>query len=115
MLHSFKKNKWGYLLMILSTFLVCFGQYFWKISKQNILFLLFGFLLYGLGAITMMIAYKFGKLSVLQPILSINYVLAVLIGVFLLNETIELYNILGIIMILIGVTLIVGGDLNDYT
>lgn len=49
-------------------------------------------------------------LSVLQPVLSLNYILSSLLGFFILNETITSNKLLGILIITIGVILISGGD-----
>lgn len=111
MLNSLKKNKKGILLMMVSSVCVCFGQLFWKLSVSlGILSLLFGFFLYGIGALVMVIAYKYGKLSVLQPVLSLNYVLTIILAITVLNEKITLLKTGGIIVIIIGVILIGGGD-----
>jgi len=97
--------------MLVSSLMACLGQLLWKMSTQGeLLYLLCGFLLYGLGAIIMMVAYRYGSLSVLQPILSVNYVLSLLIGYFILDENISYLNILGVIVIILGVILIAGGD-----
>lgn len=108
---SLKRNKIGIILMLVSSLMACLGQLLWKISTQGeLLYLFCGFLLYGLGAIIMVLAYRYGSLSVLQPILSINYVLSLLIGYFILDETISFHNIVGVILVMIGVVLIAGGD-----
>lgn len=92
---SLKRNKIGIILMLVSSLMACLGQLLWKISTQGeLLYLFCGFLLYGLGAIVMMVAYRYGSLSVLQPILSVNYVLSLLIGYFILDENISYLNIL---------------------
>lgn len=72
--------------------------------------MMIGFVLYGLGALSMIISYKFGKVSVLQPILSLNYVISLFLGYFILHEIITLTKIIGIVIIIIGVILIAGGD-----
>lgn len=97
--------------MVFSSLFACFGQLLWKLSADgSTLTLLGGFLLYGLGALVMMTAYRFGSLSVLQPILSINYVLSCLIGYFWLGEHLTVVNVLGVAAVFIGVILIAGGD-----
>lgn len=111
MVESFKKNRHGILLMALSSICVCIGQLLWKLtSEYGIVALLSGFLLYGVGAIIMIVAYKFGNLSVLQPILSLNYVFSIILGAIILNESIHLIKLIGIIIIIAGVILIAGGD-----
>lgn len=111
MKNSFAKNKKGILLMILSSVFVCFGQLMWKIAvDKGIYLLLLGFILYGFGALIMLIAYRFGSLSVLQPVLSLNYVLAIIIGITILNENVTIARILGIIIVISGIIFIAGGD-----
>lgn len=111
MRESFEKNKKGILLMILSSVCVCVGQLFWKLSaEKGILMLLMGFGLYGIGALVMLIAYRYGKLSVLQPVLSLNYALGVILGAMVLNEAVSGVKWLGVLVIMAGVILIAGGD-----
>jgi undecaprenyl phosphate-alpha-L-ara4N flippase subunit ArnE len=111
MLESFKKNKYGILLMGISSICVCVGQLLWKLSvNDGILFLIIGFAFYGIGAVVMLIAYKFGSLSVLQPMLSLNYVLSIILASTILNEEITLMKVIGVLIIIVGVILIGGGD-----
>ena len=109
---SLEKNGKGILLMICSSVLACFGQLLWKLAVDGnlLLSLLMGFILYGIGAIVMIVAYKFGSLSVLQPILSVNYILSVLLGYFVLGEQLTMVNIAGVIAVFIGVVLIARGE-----
>ena len=58
----------------------------------------------------MIIAYKFGKLSVLQPILSLNYVLSIILAATVLKEEITILKCIGVLVIIIGVIMIAGGD-----
>ncbi len=86
MIDSFQKNKKGILLMLVSSVCVCIGQLLWKLSaEEGILVLLAGFAFYGVGAMVMILAYRFGKLSVLQPMLSLNYVLSILLAALVLK------------------------------
>lgn len=113
MVKSFKKNKIGIALMFLSSLCVCVGQLFWKLSTQpdnGLIFLFIGFALYGSGAIVMIIAYRYGSLSVLQPMLSMNYVFTIFLAIWILDENFNFARIVGIIVIMIGVVLIGGGD-----
>lgn len=111
MTESFRKNKIGIILMVISSFCVCIGQLYWKMSNaEDALYLAMGFLLYGIGAVVMIAAYKYGSLSVLQPILSINYIFSMLIGFVVLNEQITYLKCLGILIIMLGIFFIGGGD-----
>lgn len=111
MIESIRKNKKGIILMLLSSVCVCFGQLLWKLSVEyGVLVMLGGFALYGFGALLMLVAYKFGKVSVLQPILSMNYALSVVLAIAVLNEPFTLLKACGVLLITVGVLLIAGGD-----
>lgn len=111
MIESFQKNKKGILLMLVSSICVCIGQLLWKLSAtKGILVMLVGFCFYGAGALVMIAAYKFGRLSVLQPMLSLNYVLSILLAAIVLKEEITLLKCIGVLVIIAGVVMIAGGD-----
>ena len=111
MIESIRKNRKGILLMLVSSICACFGQLFWKLSSEHgIGYLLIGFCLYGIGALIMIVAYRYGKLSVLQPMLSLNYVLSIVLAAVILNEPITVLKIIGVLIIVAGVLLIAGGD-----
>ena len=83
----------------------------WKIStEQGMLIMFLGFCFYGAGALVMLIAYRFGKLSVLQPMLSLNYVLSIILGSAVLKESITILKCIGVLVIIFGVIIIAGGD-----
>ena len=110
MLQSIQKNKKGILLMLISSLCVCIGQLLWKISTDgSILFLLVGFAFYGIGALVMIVAYKYGELSVLQPMLSLNYIISIILATVILKEAITLLQVIGVLIIIAGVLLIAGG------
>jgi len=105
------KPGWtGIGLMILAALSTSLGQLLWKISDGLWdINLWIGFFLYGLGAVMMTVAFRFGKLSVLHPLMSFGYVFAIVFGSLFLNEVITVNILSGTILILIGVVLI-GGD-----
>lgn len=108
---SLNDNKVGILFILCASLTTSFGQMFWKMSEGNsIIFILIGFLLYFFGAGLMILAFRFGSLSVLHPILSTGYVFAVFIGIIFLEEIINVKEISGIICIIFGAILIGGGD-----
>lgn len=111
MRESFEKNKKGILLMVIAAVFACVGQLLWKLSvTEGIYFMMFGFVLYGVGALLMLIAYRYGSVSVLQPMLSTNYVLSAILGFFVLQEELSVLKAVGIVIITSGVILIGGGD-----
>lgn len=107
----FKENKKGIVLILVSAILACVGQLFWKLSSDHgVLILFVGFVCYGIGALFMIIAYRYGELSVLQPMLSMNYVLSAILGFFVLQEPLTITKIVGIIIITFGVVCIGGSN-----
>lgn len=111
MLESFQKNKKGIFLMIISSICACIGQLLWKLStEQGMIVMLAGFFFYGIGAVVMLLAYRYGKLSVLQPMLSLNYVLSIMLGAAILQEAVTTLKCVGVVIIIVGVIMIAGGD-----
>lgn len=107
------KHNPGVALMIASSCCACLGQLLWKLSISGIsgtngkpLYLFFGFLLYGAGFAAMITAYKYGGVSKLQPILSMQYVFAVLLGYLVLGESIGVHRLVGIVIIAAAAALI---------
>ena len=98
-------------MMIVSSICACVGQLLWKLSAvEGIMMMLAGFVLYGIGALVMIAAYRFGKLSVLQPILSLNYVLSIVLAAVVLKEEVTIIKCIGVLVFIAGVVLIAGGD-----
>lgn len=95
----------GILIMLCSSLMTCTGQLMWKLTavrEQHLVFLASGFLLYGLGAVCMMLALRCGELSVLHPMLSFGFVVAIFLGAAVLGEVITLTKIVGILLIILG-------------
>ena len=110
-IESIKKNIKGIILMIIAALCTSVGQLFWKLShSSNIKLVLIGFVCYGLGAVLMIIAFRFGSLSVLHPFLTTGYIFAIILGITELHESISSAQYIAIAMIILGVTLIGGGD-----
>ena len=111
MIESLKQNKIGILLILFASLCLCTGQLFWKISVLgSIWFLGGGFILYGMGTVLMFSAYRFGNMSILQPMLSMNYVFGVILAIQVLNENIGLLQLIGITIITLSVILLGGSD-----
>lgn len=96
--------------MLLSSLCVCTGQLFWKLSESSICIWLFlGFFFYVVGAMLMVFGYRFGKLSLLQPLLSASYAISILLGFAFLGEPVTLLKCIGVLVITTGVVLIASG------
>ncbi len=102
--------KMGIGLILVSALMTCSGQLFWKLGADNeqymIAFYLLGFVLYGIGALLMLVAFKFGEMSVLHPMLSVGFICSLILGNKFLGEDISYRKIMGIIFILVGVCLL---------
>ena len=110
---------WTIALVATCTILTSFGQYFIKQGADRIssilsiinLPLFIGLSLYGVGAILLIIALKYGHLSVLYPVIALGFIWVALLGTFLLQETLHTPNWIGIGAIVIGVACIgIGGN-----
>ncbi|NQU98253.1 EamA/RhaT family transporter [Candidatus Woesearchaeota archaeon] len=111
-----KRNPFfAIMLVVICTFLTSFGQYFIKLGTAKIsgnlisilsVPLIGGFLLYGIGAVILIIALKYGELSVLYPFIALSFVWVFLLSTFVLKEVILFVNWFGLIFIILGVSLI---------
>lgn len=88
---------------------LCTGQFLWK-RYDTIFPLLLGLAIYGLGALSMVCAYRFGELSVLQPINSVTYIISVILGAIYFQEPITFFKIAGIVIIMAGVIVLAGSS-----
>lgn len=94
----------GITLMLLSAATACVGQLLWKLSAQSdsLVMVLLGLALYGCGALLMIVALKYGELSVLHPMMSAGYVLSLVLGALVLGEHITVTRIIGVAIIIAG-------------
>ena len=111
-----KRIKLAILLMLLCTLFISIAQLLYKsgadklefsflsiISKWNIFL---GLFLYGLGAILLIAALRYGKLSVLYPIIASSYIWVALGSMYFFGESISLFRWLGVILIVGGIIII---------
>jgi len=98
--------------MLVCAVCLCTGQFIWKYF-EGLLPLVVGFGIYGLGALAMLCAYRFGSLSVLQPINSVSYVIATVLGNIFFHEAITAGKVAGIAAIMLGVFLLAKGEVAE--
>jgi undecaprenyl phosphate-alpha-L-ara4N flippase subunit ArnE len=79
-------------------------------SGFNYLYLFSGFIIFGCGALLMILAYRHGELSVLQPINSMSYVYSIFLGYVVFHEEITIFRIIGVAAIMTGVVLLGRGN-----
>ena len=94
----------GIGMILLAALLTCLGQLAWRLAAEadSLLLLLPGFALYGGGALLMILAMRYGDLSVLHPMMSAGYVLSVVLGFLVLHEAVTPSKVLGIGVIILG-------------
>jgi len=103
MIGKHAKNR-GALLVIMSGICNALGQFFWKISDAQInCYMLIGFLFFGIGGLFMIVGLKYDELSNLHSLMGISYVVAFAISVLYFHEVFTVRQIIGCIMILVGV------------
>ncbi len=103
------------LLVIFCTFLTATAQVLLKLSASNLhsiasivtnYYLIAGCILYGIGAILLILALRKGELSVLYPFIALGFVWVALLSIVVFHESISLLNWMGMASIMIGVSLI---------
>lgn len=105
------------IVMIISSFFAALGQVGLKMGSMKLKIrlshliqnyeLLMGLAFYGVATVVGIIALKGNDLTVLYPIASLNYVWVSLLSMKFLNEKMNKYKWLGIVLIMLGVLIIV--------
>ena len=105
------------LLMIMCTFFSSTAHLLLKYGAEKInsnnfmsifnLYLFFGFLFFGIGALFMMVAFKNGELSVVFPILATSYVWVSLFSpIFFVTDSMNYWKWFGVILILFSISVL---------
>ncbi|MGY3765396.1 EamA family transporter [Vagococcus vulneris] len=108
---SGKTISLGIILILVAATLSSLGQLAWKLGADGsgiyaIILYVIGFVSAGLGMFVMMAAFRFGEVSILQPMMSIGFALSILFGALFLNESITWYKLLGTAFIILGSVLL---------
>lgn len=123
-----KTNIWAILLIAFSTLIVAVAQLLLKFGVNRLSFdvntifesisiniltnipLIIGCVGYVVAAILLLISLKQGELSVLFPIYSLSFVWVTILSFQFLNELMTSFKLVGIVIIVIGVSLLgIGG------
>ena len=118
-------KRWAIELMILCTVFTSIAQVFYKFGADRLELnfislitnfpLITGMILYILGAVIMITAFKGGEVSVLYPIIATSYIWVSLLSVYFFNESLNLFRILGIFIIIAGIISISMGSKQKET
>ncbi len=65
-----------------------------------------GYSLYGVSTIFLVLALRDGALSILYPVISLTYVWVTLLSLYFLNESMNLFKLAGLVVIVIGVAVL---------
>lgn len=107
----------GVLLILIAATLSSLGQLAWKFGAEKSgmyaysLYAL-GFLAAGAGMLFMMLAFRYGQVSILQPMMSIGFALSILLGALFLDEPITAYKLIGTTLIIAG-SIVLGIEGNE--
>lgn len=66
----------------------------------------FGYSLYGISTVLLIIALKNGELSILYPVISLTYVWVTILSVAIFNESLNIFKVLGVLVIVLGVAVL---------
>ncbi len=68
--------------------------------------LFFGYSLYGVSTVLLVLALRDGELSILYPVISLTYVWVTMLSVAIFNESINIFKALGVAVIVLGVAVL---------
>jgi drug/metabolite transporter (DMT)-like permease len=68
--------------------------------------LFFGYALYGVSAMLMIVALKYGELSILYPVIAMTYVWVTFLSVMIYSETVNGWKVAGLTSIVLGVAVL---------
>ena len=111
-----KTPLWAICLVLFTTLINAFAQVLYK-KGANVLVLdffelitnyplIFGACLYLLSAVLLIIALKYGELSILYPIISTGFIWVSFLSVYFFNEIMNLEKWFGVCSIIIGISFI---------
>lgn len=102
-----QKLSLGVVLILIAAALSSLGQLAWKFGADGtgtnaIILYALGFLAAGAGMFFMMASFRYGQVSILQPMMSLGFALSIVLGALFLDESITWYKLLGTAFIIAG-------------
>lgn len=109
-----KTKTWAIALMFFCTFVTASAQISWKLGVNKLqpgsilnLGILVGFVLYGIGAVILLICLKHGELSVIYPLIALSFIWVNLLSPrFFPTDSMNILKWVGIAFIIGGVTFV---------
>lgn len=115
-----KTQPWAIVLVLFITALTSSAQLLYKMGADRLSFdllmllsnwpLLLGMLIYGIGAVLLIIALKHGEVTILYPVIATSYIWVTLFSWILFGESISYLKLMGIISIVVGIVFISFGS-----
>ena len=111
-----KTKGWAILLVLICALMTAFAQLLFKIGANELPFLFFnwpiiiGLFIFSIEALLFLLAYKGGEVSILFPVFATSYIWVSLISKYFLNEPLNIYKWLGIVIIILGIGVIGKGS-----
>ncbi len=115
-----KTKLWAILLMVLCTIFTSSAQILYKMGVDKSSFdiislmtnwqVIFGMILYGVGAVLVIIALRGGEVTVLYPIITSSYIWVSLASIYFFGEKMNLFKWIGIFLIVAGIVIITLGQ-----
>ena len=108
-------NKKAIIFVVICTIFTSIGQIFYKLASTNFssplailtnYWLYLGIFFYLIGAILLILALKYGKLSSVYPFIALSFVWVFLLSIILFKETISIIKVSGTLSIILGVIFI---------
>ncbi len=102
--------------MVVCTLFTSVAQIFYKFGALRLpeiitnYHILIGLVLYGIGALILVTAFKFGEVTLLYPIIATSYIWVSILSWIVFSETIGIFKSIGIAFIIIGITVIAFGS-----
>jgi len=111
-----KQKTGAVILVIITTFLTSVAQILYKIGADKLTIsisgillnyhLTIGIVLYMLGSVLLILAFRKGEVSILFPIVATSYIWVLILSTVFLNEQMNILKILGILFIIFGISII---------
>ena len=104
---------WAILLILVTTLLTSSAQILYKLGVPSLKFdlasiltsyyLIGGLVLYGIGALLMIISFRGGEVSVLYPIIATSYIWVSVLSIYFLGEKMNIFRWIGVFIIIAGI------------
>jgi drug/metabolite transporter (DMT)-like permease len=119
------KKSLAIVAMFLTTLLTSSAQLLYKLGVAELSFdiisiitnwqIIFGLMLYAIGAVIMIKALKYGDVSMLYPIIATSYIWVSIGSSAFFDEIMNLWKWLGVLTIMVGVSIISYGSKKEET